>query len=176
MLYLTILLGAILFAGIAMTINEGLWSNTITLLLIMLAGLMAIVVGIPLGTWGLEQAGQDPSFTWYYVFAGIWGVFFLTLTIMRIVADRVSRTRMRFLLVIDKIAGPIMGLFVAVMFTSFSAFTLWRVPIIAGEWDRTKASKAQISIFTYAQVPFYTVASRFLAAEGATSPLIPPPR
>ncbi|MCH2113675.1 MAG: CvpA family protein [Pirellulales bacterium] len=173
MLYLTLLLGALLFAGVAMTINEGLWSNTISLLLIMIAGLMALVGGIPLGTWGLAQTGQDVSFTWYYVFASIWVVFYLSLTLMRVVADRVSCTQVRFLPIIDKIAGPLMGAFVAIMFTSFAAFTLWRVPIMAGEWDRAKASETQISAFSYAQTPFYNVAKSFLKSEDIDSPLIP---
>ena len=171
MLYITILLGAVLFAGVAMTINEGLWSNTIMLLLIILAGLMAIVAGVPLGTWGLEQSGKDASFAWYFRFAGIWGVFFLSLAVMRVIADKISRTRMRFLPVIDKIAGPLMGIFVAVMFTSFAAYTLWKLPVAAGQWEKSELSETQKSIFAYAQAPFHSVQIRFFDAEDITSPL-----
>ena len=162
MALLITLLGAILFAAIAMTIGEGLWSNTISLLLVTVAGLFGLVGGIPLGTWGLEMADQDPSFTWYFVFGGIWGVFFFSLLIMRLFADRLSQTRMRFLPILDKIGGPLMGLFVATMLTSFTAFVFWTVPISAGHWKEADASDTQISIFEYAQAPFYNVAKSFL--------------
>ncbi len=176
MLYLTILLGAILFAGIAMTVQEGLWSNTILLFLVILAGLMAVVAGVPLGTWGRAQAGQDADTTWYFVFASMWGVFFLSLAVMRILAERISPTKMRFLPLLDKVGGPLMGLLVAIMFTSFAAFTLWQVPITSGAyWQPSDASATQKTVFAYAQAPFYNVAQSFLKSEQASSPLVSAP-
>ena len=170
MIFLTILICFVFFAGVAMTVNEGLWSNTVSLICVVLGGLMAVTAGVPLGNWGLEQSGRDAAFTWYFSFAGIWGVFALTVTLLRVAADKCSRVRMRFIPLVDKIAGPLMGLFVAVMFASFAAFTMIECPFRAGEWDLAKAASWQKSTFQYARGPFYNVAKRFVDADGVETP------
>jgi len=124
MLYLTILLAFLFFAGIAMTVNEGLWNNAIALFSIMLAGLFAVFGGVPFGNYLSEQMDKGPENAWYFVFAGMWGVFALSILIIRVVADRISRTRVKFHSLVDKIAGPLVGVLVAVMFTSLP-LTLW---------------------------------------------------
>ncbi len=42
MLYLAVLMFAVFFAGFAMTVNEGLWSNAITLFCVVLAAMIAV--------------------------------------------------------------------------------------------------------------------------------------
>lgn len=174
MTLLAVLIGAVLFAGIAMTIAEGLWSNTISLFTIMIAGVTAISFGVPLGTLAHEQIGSEAFKMWYAVFAGIWLTFIITLIVLRILTDRLSVTRMRFIPLIDKIAGPLMGIFVATMLMSFTAFVFWRVTIEADPegWGKADASDNQLNIFSYAQAPFYNVAKAFLDAEGESSPLM----
>jgi len=165
MLLLLITLGFLFFASVAMTINEGLWSNTILLLCILISGLVGIVAGVPLGVMILEKLGKEDSFAWYCVFAGVWGVFVLTMVILRILTDKASRTRVRFLPVVDKIGGILMALAVAVMLTSFSAFTLVTVPINAGEWKKSDASDSVKSGFAYARNPFRVVLKNFVKSE-----------
>jgi len=172
MLLLLVLLAAVLFAGIAMTIGEGLWSNTVALLLILLSGMIAQYNGRVLGAWGFQQVGSDDSFAWYFDFAGIWGVFSASLAIFRVYADTVSRTRMRFLPVIEKIGGPLMGIFVAVMFTSFATCTLL-IPVGAGQWNLPEASESQQSTFLYMTSPFTTVVKRFESAYQGAAPNVP---
>jgi len=79
---------------------------------------------------------------------------------------------MRFLPMLDKVAGPLMGIFVAVMLTSFTAFTLERVPIKAGEWSFKDASDWQVSTFKYARAPFRGVVKSFVQGEKADSPFL----
>lgn len=176
MLYLTILLIFIFFAGVAMTVSEGLWSNTITLLCIILAGLFAIVGGIPLGLYIVEQADASKEVAWCFVFAGVWGVFIVSLTVMRILMELASRTRLRFVPPLEKVAGPLMGLYVAVMFTSFAAYTLARIPVNAGEWKYSDAADWQKTVFTYASEPFHNVVKRFADSEEVQSNFIPQAR
>jgi|GEM_PF-1009278 len=166
MLYLIIALGFMFFAGVAMTINEGLWSNTISLLCILLSGLIAAVAGVPLGILLLERADAGDANAWYFVFAGMWGAFALALLVLRLAADKVSTIHMRFLPIIDKIGGIVMGLFVATMLTSFAAYTLWSVPIQAGEsdWYKDASESRRNNLFTVTK-PFDTVLQRFLDAE-----------
>jgi len=176
MLYLTILLIFAFFAGVAMTVNEGLWSNTVTLLCIILAGQFAIVGGIPLGLYIIEQADASEETAWCFLFAGVWGVFVVSLTVMRLLVERASRTRVKFVPPLEKAAGPLMGLFVAVMFTSFTAYTLERIPINAGEWKVNDAADWQKTTFTYARAPFHNVVKRFAESEGVRSEFFPKAR
>ncbi len=170
MLYLLVLLGFIFFAGVAMTINEGLWNNTLLLISLLLSGIAAIVAGVPLGVMLLEQMGLAETRAWYAVFAGIWGVFAVSMLVLRILTDKASGTRVRFLPVVDKIGGILTSLLVALMLASFSAYTLERVPIKAGEWAASDASAAQRQYFALARNPFRIVVKNFTKAEGADSP------
>jgi len=165
MVYLLVLIGFLFFAGLAMTINEGLWNNTILFLCILMSGLAGVIVGVPAGAMILEQLDKDDSFAWYCVFAGVWGAFALTLLVLRIVADKASGTRVRFFSVVDKIGGMLMSLAVAVMLASFAAYTLLKIPIKAGEWKMQDASASVQSNFQYATSPFHTVVRKFVKAE-----------
>ena len=165
MLYLGILICAVLFAGVAMTVNEGLWSNAISLISVTLGGLFGIFVGVPAGNFLAEQAGKGPTNAWYFVFAGVWGVFTISVLITRIIADRTSRTKMRFIPLVDKFGGPLVGILVAVMFASFAAYTIDRIPIKAGEWKYSDSPGFAVSVFNNVRKPFWQVANAFAQGE-----------
>jgi hypothetical protein len=151
MTYVAILLLFVLFAGIAMTVNEGLWSNTVTLLCVTLGGLLAWHWGPVLGRLVIEQAEPSSENEWAFWFASIWGVYFLVVTVLRIIADRSSRVRMRFIRPLDMAGGIVIGLAVAVMFSSFAAYALY-IPIKAGVWKvEDGAPWAQQTISTLAR-------------------------
>ena len=165
MIYLAVLICAVLFAGIAMTVNEGLWSNAIALISVTLGGLFGVFVGVPAGNFLAEQSGKGPTNAWYFVFAGMWGVFTISVLVMRVVADRTSRTKMRFIPLVDKFGGPLVGILVAVMFASFAAYSLDRIPIKAGEWKYADSPGFAQTVFTYVRAPFWNVANSFANAE-----------
>lgn len=176
MLYVTILLIFVFFAGVAMTINEGLWNNTVLLLCIILGGLFAILGGIPLGLYIMDQVDAGDEYTWHCVFAGVWGVFALSVTVMRILVEKASKVRVKFVPPLEKAAGPLMGLYVAVMFASFTAYTMERIPINAGQWSFSEPSDWTKTTFTYARAPFHNVVKQFTEAEGIRSDFIPKSR
>jgi len=162
-----IALGFMFFAGIAMTVGEGLWSNTISLLFVLISGLAGATAGVPLGILIMEQMDQADANAWYFIFAGMWAAFVLTMLLLRIVAEKASKTRVRFLPIVDKLGGIAMGLLVAVMLTSFAAFTLWSAPIKAdADWSKD----ARKPTFAKAVGPFNFVLQRFLDAEKLDSP------
>jgi hypothetical protein len=169
MLSLTILLVFIFFAALAMTINEGLWSNAVLMLCIILSGLLAIFCGIPLGSYLFEKTGAGDEYAWHCVFAGVWCVFALSVTLMRVLFEKSSKTRVKFVPPLEKLAGPLMGLLVAVMFTSFAAYTIERIPVKAGQWSLADAADWQITTFSYARAPFHNVAKRFTESENIGS-------
>ncbi len=165
MIYLLVLVGFLFFAGVAMTIGEGLWSNTILLLCVLISGIAGVVAGVPVGTMILKQVDRPDEQAWYFVFVGVWGVFSLVMLALRTMTDKASRSRVRFLPVVDKMGGILMALAVAVMLASFSAYTLLKIPIQAGEWKISEASAAQRGYFLKAASPFHTVIQRFVKAE-----------
>jgi hypothetical protein len=176
MLYLTILLIFVFFAAAAMTINEGLWSNTVLLLCIILSGLAAIFCGSPLGLFIIEKADASDEYAWHCIFAGVWGVFASSVLIMRVLFEKSSRTRVKFVPPLERVAGPLMGLFVAVMFASFAAYTMERIPIRAGHWPMADASDWKTTTFTYARAPFHNVVKRFAESEKVRSDFFPKSR
>lgn len=165
MLYLCILLIFVFFAGVAMTINEGLWSNLVNLISVLFAGTTALFLGIPAGAMALEKSGKDATFTWYFLFAGVWLVFFATSIIIRTLFDRTSRVRVRFIPQIDKALGIVLGLGVAWLFTSLLALTLLKFPIEAGAWDFKSAASWQQTWMVRASTPFNSVAKRIQSSE-----------
>jgi colicin V production protein len=172
MLYLVIILVFVFFASIAMCVNEGLWNNTITLISVLICGVPAILFGPTLGVLVAEKAGKGGELLWYFVFALVWGVFALSILVFRMLTEQISGVRMRFMSKLDMFAGPIMGLFVAVVFTSFTAYTLFHIPFKAGIWDLKSASSWQQTTFQYAVAPFHNVVKNYAKAEGLESELI----
>lgn len=160
MLYLCIILLFVLFAGVAMSISEGLWTNAVNALGIMLAGIVGVAAGFPLGLLARDKFEKEEVFTWYFVFAGVWIAFFLFILVYRVLADRISRVRMRFVPPLENAGGPLMGVLTAVLFTSFAAFTLL-IPMAAKQWDLQKAEGWQKSTMTMGSAPFISVYNAF---------------
>ncbi len=156
--YLCVLIYFVFFAGVAMTVNEGLWSNALSLIALLICGPLAIAAGYPLGLYLQEQLEKPVEQTWYFVFAGVWLVFFFSIMVLRLVLDRTaSRVRMKFVPPLELAAGPLVGLLVAVMFASFLTFTLYTIPIGAGEWKIGDAAPWQKTTMESGSGPFYTV-------------------
>lgn len=142
MLYLAVLMYAIFFAGFAMTVSEGLWSNAITLFCVILAGVIALPGGLALGDYVLAQVQPAAENAWYFKFASVWGIYFFAINILRLSTDRLSRVRMKFPKPLDAGGGILMGLGVAMMLTSFAALTLF-MPFAAGAWKTSEAAAWQ---------------------------------
>jgi hypothetical protein len=156
--YLCVLIYFVFFAGLAMTVAEGLWNNTLTLIAILICGPLAIAAGYPVGLLLQEKMDKPIEQTWYFVFGGVWLVFFFSIMIVRLLADRVaSRTRVKFVPPLEKVSGPLMGLLASVMFASFFTFTLYTIPIGAGEWKIGEAADWQKTTMQSGSGPFYAV-------------------
>ena len=138
MLYIAVLMFAVFFAGFAMTVNEGMWSNAITLFCVVLAAMIAIPGGLALAGYVLEQAKPAPENEWAFKFGCVWGVFFFAVNVLRLITDKTSKVRMKFFKPLDAGGGILLGLCVAYMLTSFSALTLY-MPFAAGVWKAAEA-------------------------------------
>ncbi len=117
----------VIFAGLAMTVREGLWSNTLTLINITIAGIVAFAFYSPIVIYLDEMS--DGEHTYWLDFAVIWVLYAATIVILRSLAAAASKTRMRFKHPIDPIGGPLVGLMAAWVLAAFTLATLHLSPM-----------------------------------------------
>jgi hypothetical protein len=117
----------VVFAGLAMTIREGLWSNTILLINIITSGLVAFAFYSPLAIMLDEQF--DGSLTYAIDYAVVWALFVVSILILKAVTKAASSTRLRFRHPIDAVGGPLVGVIAAWVLASFVTATLHMAPM-----------------------------------------------
>src|SRR5436190_2931236 len=118
----------VMFAGIAMTVREGLWSNALTLINIIVSGLVAFGFYSPLVVY-LDEQVTNGQHTYWLDFAIIWGLYAVTMIVMRTLTGAASKTRMRFKNPIDSVSGPLVGAIAAWVLAGFVLATLHTVPM-----------------------------------------------
>lgn len=160
MTYLGVLVLFVFFAGLAMTVNEGLWSNVVSLFCILIGALIAWHWGLVLGEFAIGQVDPAPEYEWALWFTSLWGVFFFATTLLRIIADRSSRIRMKFPPPVDIAGGILMALVIATVFSSFAAYSLY-IPVRAGVWKREDGAGWAISSIETLAGPVYTIGKAF---------------
>ncbi len=120
--------GLVVFAGCAMMVREGLWSNALTLMNIIVSGLVAFGFYSPLVVY-LDEEVTNGQHTYWLDFAIIWGLYFITMVICRVLTGAASKTRMRFKKPIDPVGGPILGFIAAWVLAAFTLATLHTSPM-----------------------------------------------
>jgi hypothetical protein len=120
--------GIVVFAGLAMMVREGLWSNAIMLVNIVVSGLVAFGFYSPLVVY-LNEGLTDGQHTYWLDFAVIWALYGAAMVVSRALTGAASRTRMRFKNPIDPIGGPLMGLVAAWVLAAFATATLHTSPM-----------------------------------------------
>jgi hypothetical protein len=123
----TVVYALVVFAGLAMTVREGLWSNTLTLFNVLISGLVAFGFYSPLV--GLLDVQLDGAFTYALDFVVVWALFITAMIILRLTSKAASATRMRFRHPIDSIGGPLVGLIAAWTLAGFVTATLHMSPL-----------------------------------------------
>ena len=126
---LTLLLFIILFASVAMLYAEGLWGNAIRLVNVVTAALLATNYYEPLARW-LENFNETFG-TYMYVwdFVALWGLFAVFMVIFRAVTDALSRVKVRFMKIVDRIGSAVLALWVGWVMVCFTAFSLHTAPL-----------------------------------------------
>jgi len=117
----------VLFVGFAMMVREGLWSNAIALVNILVSGLVAFGFYSPLAIYLDEML--DGQYTYVLDFVCIWGLFVVAMVICSSLTGMASRVRMRFKNPIDPIGGPVVGLLAAWSLAAFVMATLHTSPM-----------------------------------------------
>jgi hypothetical protein len=120
--------GIVLFAGLAMTVREGLWSNVLTLVNIIISGLVAFGLYSPLVRY-LDEEVTNGQHTYWLDFAILWALYAVTMLVLRTLMIACSKTRLRFKNPIDPVGGPIVGFIAAWVLAAFTTATLHTAPM-----------------------------------------------
>ena len=118
----------VLFVGLAMTVREGLWSNAIALVNIIVSGLVGFGFYSPIVKY-LDEEVTEGQHTYWLDFCVMWALFAVTMVVCRTAAGAASKTRMRFKNPIDPIGGPLAGFIAAWVLAAFTLATLHVSPM-----------------------------------------------
>ena len=115
------------FAGFALCIDKGMWSNTLMIINMLLSGLLAFGAYEPVATLAVEHGME--GYTFLVDFIMIWVVYIVAFLLLhRLASQFLSRTRMRFKNPIDTIGGPVTAGLVGWLAVCFVAATLHAAP------------------------------------------------
>jgi uncharacterized membrane protein required for colicin V production len=123
----TILMFFILFACVAMLYNEGMWSNAIRLINVITAALLAMNFFEPLADW-LEQSVSE-SYTFFWDFISLWGLFIIFSIIFRQLTDRLSNVKVKFLKIADQVGSGVLSLWIGWVIVCFLMASLHTAPL-----------------------------------------------
>lgn len=126
---LPLLMLVILAACIGVLYPEGLWSNAVRLVNVVTAGLVATNFFEPLARliegWGEWFA----SATYFWDFLSLWILFAVTMIVMRVATDMISRVKVKFLKVVDRAGGALFAACVGWVMVCFVMATLHTAPL-----------------------------------------------
>lgn len=105
---------------------QGLWSNTITLINMFLAVMLAFNYYEPLAAL-IEK--NEASYTYLYDFLLLWGLFALSFGALRLCTDLLSRRRVVFNYWVEMIGRTVLALWIAWLFVGFTCATLHTAPL-----------------------------------------------
>lgn len=121
----------ILAACIGVLYPEGLWSNVIRLVNVVTAGLIAMNFFEPLARW-IETWGEwFASATYFWDFISLWILFGVSMIVMRLATDSISRVKVRFLKVVDRAGSAFFATLVGWVMVCFVMATLHTAPLAA---------------------------------------------
>ena len=124
---INIILLLLLASCFASLFTNGLWSNTLMLVNVLTAGLLAMNYFEPLADW-LEQQ-VSPSLTYAWDFVAIWLIFIAAMVALRGATDYMSPVKVRFLPPVDKFGGYVLALWTGWAVVCFATATLHTAPL-----------------------------------------------
>ncbi len=123
---LTIAVVVIFVCCLAFVFNEGLWGASIMFFNTMTAVLLASNFFEPAANW---ITGMSPGLAYIADFIALWGIFALSLLLMRVVTDFISRHQVRFLKQIDVAGGVFFAAWIGWIMVQFTLFSLHTAPM-----------------------------------------------
>jgi hypothetical protein len=124
---ISLLLLAVFGGVLGATSQSGLWSNLVMLVNIILGSLIAINFWEPVAAWAGETLGTE--YAYLLDSLAIWGLFGLSVGVMRAATDFLSQVKVKFLPPIDQWVGLVVGAGVAWVMVCFVSVTLHVTPV-----------------------------------------------
>ena len=109
------------FVCIAFLWNEGMWSNCLTLINVLLAALVAMNYFEPVADF-LDE--KQPSYTYLWDYLSMWFIFFIAFAIARTATGLLSRTRVKFIPQIEQAGRVISVLLIGWILVCFALCSL----------------------------------------------------
>jgi hypothetical protein len=106
--------------------TEGMWSNAIRLINVIVAALLATNY-FESAASVLEDWGE--SFTYFWDFLALWGLFALFNACLRGATDHISKVKVRFRKITDQIGSPVFAACIGWVMVCFTAMTLHTAPL-----------------------------------------------
>lgn len=106
---------------------QGLWSNAVTLINLIIAMLLATNFWEPICT--LIEAFGAGSFTYLLDFVVLWFLFVFFFVFLRLITDLLSRTRVKFEMPVEMAGRSILAIWCAWLVVCFTAFSLQMAPL-----------------------------------------------
>ena len=125
-MWLTLVLILIFAACLGLLYNEGMWNNALRLINVVTAALLATNFYEPAATW-LDR--NLPSYTYFWDFLALWGLFAAGVTVFRALTDEVSKVKVRFLHVANRIGGIFFAVCIAWVLVCFTMMSLHTAPL-----------------------------------------------
>lgn len=117
---------------------QGLWSNAVTLINLLVAMLIATNFWEP--TCSLIEGFGAASFTYLLDFIVLWFWFVFAFVFLRLITDLLSRTRVKFEMPVEMAGRSILAIWCAWLVVCFTAFSLQMAPLNniepLGAWAR----------------------------------------
>jgi len=123
---LTLILFLIFAICVAALWFQGLWSNAITLINMLLAMMLAFNYFEPLS--GMLE-GLERSFTYLWDFLALWGLFAISYGLLRLVTDMLSRKRVAFDFWVETVGRSVLAVWIAWLFLGFICATMHTAPL-----------------------------------------------
>ena len=128
-MWLTLLFLLIFMGCLAALYTEGMWGNAIRLINVVTAALLATNYWEPAVRW-LEGFSQNlATFTYLLDFLTLWGLFVVFMIIFRLITDRLSRVKVRFLKIADRIGSVAFAIWIGWVMVCFTAMSLHMAPM-----------------------------------------------
>jgi hypothetical protein len=105
---------------------QGLWSNVVTLINLLLAMMLAFNYFEPVARM---LDGFEASYTYLWDFIALWGLFALSFGVLRAMTDMLSRTRVAFDFWVETVGRSLTAVWIAWLFVGFICATMHTAPL-----------------------------------------------
>ena len=120
----------VIFVAVAISLyTEGLWGNALRLINVVTAALLATNFYEPLATWIEGMSDMLWTFRHLTDFICLWLLFGVAMGVLRGLTDYVSKVKVRFLQIVDRVGSGILSCCVAAVMVSFITMTMHTAPL-----------------------------------------------